>query len=312
MNDLSLPAEAVNYPDTSELEAEVERLRHQELFLDATEQVAHIGHCEWDYQSGSLKSCSNGYAGIFDQTVADIMQSQNTWDLMLNAVHPEDKTLYTESYNSQGEVGAHDIEYRILRNDGEVRFIYEIGMVEKGDDGKISSSFCLLQDITERKVYEQMLENRDAIAQQVEAITDIGHFTYDPITATYADLSEGLAKIHGATVDEYQSMVSSRADYIEDVHPEDQENLMQTYSRHEESGQKYSVEYRIHRSDGKMRWVREQGTALRSTSGDVVQSIGVVQDITQQTETEQSLREARDSLEAMVKRRAARVNSQTR
>ncbi|MDH3635364.1 MAG: diguanylate cyclase [Gammaproteobacteria bacterium] len=307
MNDLSLPAETKNYPDTSELEAEVERLRHQELFLDATEQVAHIGHCEWDYETGSLKSCSNGYAGIFDQTVAEIMQSQNAWDLMLNTVHPEDRALYTQSYNSQGNAGAHDIEYRILRNDGEVRFIYEIGMVEKGDNGKISSSFCLLQDITERRIYEQMLENRDAIAQQVEAITDIGHFTYDPITATYADLSEGLARIHGATVDEYQSMVSSRADYIEDVYPEDQENLMETYSRHEEDGQNYSVEYRIHRSDGEMRWVREQGTALRSASGDVVQSIGVVQDITQQTQTERSLREARDSLEAMVKTRTRKL-----
>ena len=307
MNDLSLPAGTKNYPHTSELEAEVERLRHQELFLDATEQVAHIGHCEWDYESGSLKSCSNGYAGIFDQTVTEIMQSQNTWDLMLNAVHPEDREAYTQSYNSQSDVGAHDIEYRILRNDGEVRFIYEIGMVEKGANGKISSSFCLLQDITERRVYEQKLENRDAIAQQVEAITDIGHFTYDPITASYVDLSEGLAKIHGATVDEYQSMVSSRADYIEDVHPEDQVNLMETYSRHESDGQKYSVEYRIHRSDGEMRWVREQGTALRSANGEVVQSIGVVQDITQQTQTEQSLREARDSLEAMVKSRTRKL-----
>ena len=307
MNDLSLSAETKNYPDTPELEAEVERLRHQELFLDATEQVAHIGHCQWDFGSGLLKSCSNGYAGIFNQTVTEILQSQNAWDLMLNVVHPEDRALYTESYNSQGDAGAHDIEYRILRNDGEVRFIYEIGMIEKDENGEISSSFCLLQDITERKVYEQKLEHRDAIAQQVEAITDIGHFTYDPITATYADLSEGFAKIHGSSVDEYQSMVSSRADYLEDVHPEDQVNLVEIYSRHEQDGEDYSVDYRIHRSDGEMRWVREQATALRSATGDVIQSIGVVQDITQQTQTEKSLREARDSLEAMVKSRTRKL-----
>jgi len=293
--------------DISELEAELERLRHQELFLDATEQVAHIGHCEWDYESGLLKSCSNGYAGIFNQTVAEIMQSQNSWDLMLNAVHPEDRAIYSQSYQSQGNDAAHDVEYRILRNDGEVRSIYEIGMVEYGEQGTVSSAFCLLQDITDRKAYEKKLENKDAIAQQVETITDIGHFIYDPITATYADLSEGFARIHGSKVEEYRSMVTSRSDYIEDVHPDDQATLIENYSRHEQEGSDYSVEYRIHRSDGEMRWVREQGTAVRSASGDVIQSIGVVQDITQQTRTEQSLREARDSLEAMVKSRTRKL-----
>lgn len=87
-----------NYLDTSELEAELERLRHQEFLLDATEQVAQIGHCEQDYETGLIKSCSNGYAGIFNQTVAEIMQSQNSWDLMLEVLHTEDRAFYTQSY----------------------------------------------------------------------------------------------------------------------------------------------------------------------------------------------------------------------
>jgi diguanylate cyclase (GGDEF)-like protein/PAS domain S-box-containing protein len=302
-----LSPETINHSDTARLEAELERLRHQELFLDATEQVAHIGHCEWDYETGFLKSCSNGYADIFNQTVAEIKQSQNSWDLMLNTVHPEDRALYTQSYQSQGSDGAHDVEYRILRNDGEVRYIYEIGMVEFGEAGKVSSAFCLLQDITERKIYQQRLEKRDAMARQVEAITDIGHFTYDLTRASYVDLSEGFAGIHGSAVDEYSSMVSTRTDYLEDVHPEDRVGLMETYNKHESDGEDYSVEYRIHRLDGEMRWVREQGTALRSPTGEVMQSIGVVQDITQQTQTEQNLREARDSLEAMVKSRTRKL-----
>ncbi len=292
--------------DTSELEAELERLRHQEMFLDATEQAAQIGHCEWDYETGLIKSCSNGYAGIFNQTVAEIMQSQNSWDLMLEVLPAEDRAFYTQSYELRKNEGSYDIEYRILRNDGEVRHIYEIGLVDKDKEGRIKSAFCLLQDITERKNYELKLENRDAMAQQVETITDIGHFTYAPTTASYDDLSEGLARIHGAAADEYQSMVSSRADYIEDVHLEDQENLMEIYRKHDADGEDYNVEYRIHRSDGEMRWIREQGTALRSSSGEL-RSIGVVQDITQQIVTEQNLRDSRDSLEAMVKSRTRKL-----
>ena len=301
-----MSTEMKSFLDTSELEAELERLRHQEMLLDATEQAAQIGHCDWDYETGLIKSCSNGYAAIFNQTVAEIMQSQNSWDLMLEVLHSEDRAFYTRSYEIRKNEGSYDVEYRILRNDGEVRHIYEIGLVNTDNEGQIKSAFCLLQDITERKNYELKLENRDAMAQQVEAITDIGHFTYAPTTESYDDLSEGVARIHGAAVDEYQSMVTSRADYIEDVHPEDQENLMQVYRKHDADGEDYNVEYRIHRSDGEMRWIREQGTALRSPSGEL-RSIGVVQDITQQIVTEQNLRDSRDSLEAMVKSRTRKL-----
>ncbi len=293
--------------ESAELEDELERLRHRELLLDATEQVAHIGHCEWDYENGYIKSCSDGYARIFNESVAQVLESQSSWDRVLDLIHPEDQQHYTRSYESQLQTGSHEVEYRIIRNDGEVRHIYETGTVEIDAEGKVSSAFGLLQDITERKIYQQDLENREALAQQVESITDIGHFIYDLTTETYIYISQGFARIHGVSVDEYMSMVSSRKDDIEDVHPDDYESLSEIYDSHQVNGTDLNVDYRIYRSDGEMRWIREQGTALLSASGEVIQSIGVLQDITEQTRIEQSLREARDTLEQMVKNRTRKL-----
>jgi diguanylate cyclase (GGDEF)-like protein len=56
-----------------------------------------------------------------------------------------------------------------------------------------------------------------------------------------------------------------------------------------------------------LRWIREQGTAVRSPTGEVIRSIGVIQDITRQYHTEQNLREARDTLESMVKSRTRKL-----
>ena len=293
--------------DPNDLVAELERLRHRESLLDATEQLAQIGHCEWDYESKCLKSCSDGYARIFNQTVDEVMESQGSWSQVLELIHPEDREIYTQSYESQKQTGTHEIEYRIIRNDGELRYIYETGAVEFTQDGKAVAAFGLLQDVTERKYHEQELENREALAQQVEAITDIGHFIYDLTTETYIYLSQGFARVHGVSVDEFMSMVASREDDVEDVHADDYARLMEVYDRHQENGEDFNVEYRIHRSDGAVRWIREQGTALRAPSGEVIQSIGVLQDVTEQIETEQSLREARDSLEVMVKRRTRKL-----
>jgi PAS domain S-box-containing protein len=226
---------------------------------------------------------------------------------MIETVHPDDREHYARSYESQMQDGRHEVEYRIVRNDGETRFIYETGTVEFDDQGKVSAAIGLLQDVTQRKLHQQALENREALAQQVEAITDIGHFIFDLVNETYIYISPGFARIHGVSVDEYMSMVNSRDDDIEDVHPDDYEALVAVYQRHKDEGEEFSVEYRIYRSDGELRWIREKGTSVRSASGEVIQSIGVLQDITEQTRIEQRLREARDSLEAMVKSRTRKL-----
>ena len=89
--------------------------------------------------------------------------------------------------------------------------------------------------------------------------------------------------------------------------PDDYERLAKVYEQHRHSGAEFNVAYRIYRSDGELRWIREQGTSLRSTSGEAIQSVGVIQDITGQQQTEQHLREARDNLESMVKNRTRKL-----
>ena len=304
-----MPGKKKNQMSANELEVELERLRHRELLLDATEQAAHIGHCEWDYDNYSIKSCSDGYARLFNQTVEQVLESQCSWDQVIAILHPEDRELYQQSYESQKQWGSHEVEYRIIRNDGEVRSIYEIGIADFDQDGKAGSAICLLQDITERKIYQQELENRDALAQQAEAVTDIGHFIYDLVTETYNYISPGFAKIHGVSVDDYQVMVKSREDDIEDVHPDDYQQVLKSCLRMQENGENLNMEYRIYRADGELRWIREQCMAVRSGGDKFSLSIGVMQDITEQKKIEQSLRDARDSLEAKVKSRTRKLAS---
>jgi diguanylate cyclase (GGDEF)-like protein len=56
----------------------------------------------------------------------------------------------------------------------------------------------------------------------------------------------------------------------------------------------------LQRGDGEVRWVREMGKALVMTHGIPEQTIGVLQDITEQKNTEQEIIKARDTLEQQV------------
>ena len=59
----------------------------------------------------------------------------------------------------------------------------------------------VVQDITVRVNREQELMLKDALANQAEAITDIGHFIYDEINEKYLFVSPGLANIYGREVE---------------------------------------------------------------------------------------------------------------
>jgi signal transduction histidine kinase len=105
------------------------------------------------------------------------------------------------------------------------------------------------------------------------------------------------------TVDEYLHRAESIEDDLADVYEEDLESLRDAYELRLNDKKDFSAEYRIIRPDGQLRWIREQGTVVENAAGKKIQSIGILQDITEQKNTEQSLREAKDSLESVVEDR---------
>ena len=290
-----------------ELQAEVQRLWHREAFFNATQEIANFGYCEWSYENHCIKFCTQNYANIFGMSIEEVIDSQSSWEKSIEQIHPDDRALYEKSYTEDLGAGSHEVEYRIFRKGGEIRYIKEIGVVVYATDGRSSGSVGLLQDITERKLRERDLENRDALTRQVEAITDIGHFIWDMNLNIYSFISPGFARIHGVTVDEYLQRVNSMHDDMADVHEDDRLNLSEAYREDRGPRDDYTVEYRIHRADGEIRWIREQSSITADEGQESKYMTGVIQDVTEQKIIEQSLRDARDSLEIAVQERTRQL-----
>ena len=289
------------------LQAELTRLWHREAFFDATQRIAQFGYCEWDYANDRIKTCTREYAQIFLMTVDEVIASQNCWEQVLLQIHPDDRQLYTDSYRQDLSAGSHVVEYRILRRDGEIRHLKEIGVVVYDEAGEITGSVGLLQDFTERKQREQELEYRDSMVQKMETITGVGYFIWDLEAEAYTYISPGFARIHGRTVDEYLQREESDEDHLVDVHKEDREILQDAYRRRLVEKEDVFAEYRLTRRDGQLRWIREQSTLVQNATSKTSQSIGILQDITEQKSLEQSLRDAKDSLGLIVDDRTRKL-----
>ena len=286
----------------------IEQLLQQYELLDATELIANMGHCHWDYTDNRLISCSEGYARIFNMSVEEVLDFQSDWQRNMAQIFPEDLERYLAAYYSQQETGHYTVEYRFRRNDGEIRWLREVGMLKYDDNENVVDAFAILQDITERVAHERNLEDQQALAQQVEAITDIGYFINDEEIDKFLYISDGYARIHGMTVDEFMRHVETTGDNLSPVYAEDRERLLAEIASYIENGDdNFESEYRIVKPNSEIIWLRERSKSRLKKNGRVKLTLGVVQDITEKRNYELNLRQARDSLEAMVTERTQQL-----
>lgn len=271
------------------LDAELARLRDLEKVINTTERLARIGHYEWDWDRDCLASCSAEYARIFSMTSPQIMKAQKSWKETLKTVHLEDRERYMRAVEAMSEDESLDIKFRIQLDDNSIKHIREIGIVTNDSARTGKFTFGILQDISEQVEQERELRYRDELAQQAESITDIGHFIYDELNKKYAHLSEGFVKIYGTTVDAYLSRVKSPGDNLVDVHPDDLMRVENEYQQYLKAAENYAIEFRIVRRNGQIRWVRKLSKARLVEGGKVLQTMGVIQDITHQVNREQEL-----------------------
>lgn len=76
------------------------------------------------------------------------------------------------------------------------------------------------------------------------------------------------------------------------MHRDDRDAARATIHAALETGWRYSVEYRIVRRNGAIRWVREHGTGIMGNEGEFVALEGFIQDITHSRQSERALLEA--------------------
>jgi len=135
---------------TERKHGEVE-LRQSREALERAQQVAHIGSWEWDVTTDRVGWSAELYR-IYGVTAASF---DGTFKSFISRVHPDDRELVQRSIGQALETcKSFRFEHRILRPDGEVRYLDARGECLPGSDGNTSLIRGTGQDITERKQAE--------------------------------------------------------------------------------------------------------------------------------------------------------------
>jgi formate hydrogenlyase transcriptional activator len=268
---------------------------------------------------------SPSFERVWGLKVEELYHNPRLWT---ETIHPEDRDRVVSTFSewiAGTKINYHDVEYRIVRPDGTIRWIHERGVLTRDKNGRPVEVSGISTDITTAKQAQQALENsfkeihllterlerenvslKHAEAKLRQDEEELRRMT-DAIPQTIVVLDLGGAPIYAnqATLD-YTGLT------IEDVlapglrerifHPDDLEKLRDEREAALARGLPFEAEQRALRKDGQYRWFLIRYNPFRNEQGQVIRWYATGTDIDDRVRAEERIRNENLALREQIDR----------
>jgi PAS domain S-box-containing protein len=185
----------------------------------------------------------------------------------------------------------------LRRKDGTVLWASVTSSPLVDPDGRFTGALGMVTDITDRKRAEQKLRESQASLEQAQAVAHMGSWVRDALNeGERIWWSKETMRIFGLEPAEFDGRVET---FFERVHPEDRDYVREASAATRREGRPHSLDHRIVRPDGSIRWVHESAEVVRDAAGQPLKMIGIVQDITESRRAAELLRESEGRYRAL-------------
>ncbi|MBF2028801.1 MAG: response regulator [Oscillatoriales cyanobacterium C42_A2020_001] len=270
------------------------RLREQEGLLRMALESARMGAWDWDILTGE-ENWSKEVAAIFGVD-AESEQSTQKYEDFLKRVHPEDKECLRQAEADTLERGKeYNVEYRIVREDGTLRWVNSRGNVLRDASDRPRLLTGITMDITARKQTEAALQEAEEKYRSIFENAADGIFQTTP-DGEYISANPALAEIYG--YDSPAALMMALSNQIEQrlyVDPHRRVEFMQLISQYDTV---IDFESQVYRQDGSIIWISENARAVRDEAGNLLHYEGTVKDISDRKHAADELFKAKETAEA--------------
>jgi len=203
------------------------------------------------------------------------------------AVHPDDRALVRASEERAEQTGHHDVIHRIVRPDGSVRHVHELAQAETDAAGKLLRLTGTVQDISERMLAEQALQESQAKLSGLFELSPLGIVLTD-MSGRYLEFNEAFRAICGYLAEELKKL-----DYWALTPQEYQEQEFSQLKYLNKTGRYGPYEKTYRQQNGNLIPVRLNGILVKDQTGKH-RIWSIVEDISDRKRIEQALIDARD------------------
>ena len=255
------------------------QLALQEIELRFHQLTENINEVFWMIipDSRDIMYISPAYDQIWGRSREDLYADASTW---IDAIHPQDRDRVRANIKLQSQQiesrGYCELEYRIVRPDGEVRWIRDRGFGVHNQQGIIYRFVGVAEDITERKQAQQALQESELRFRQLAENVREVFWVRDSERSDLIYISPAYEEIWGRSC---ASLYENPSSWLEAVHPLDLDSVMAAFKKQDEGG--FNREYRIVRPDGEVRWIHDRGFGVPDQNGILYRFVGIAEDITE-------------------------------
>jgi PAS domain S-box-containing protein len=269
---------------TQELDQRNQELERSEFCLAEGQRLAQMGSWGFD-PSGRYDYWSEELFRIYGLDPAD---GPPTLERYLACVHPQDREFMSETIKRMHEQHSGcDLKKRIIRPDGEVRYIRCVG-IPVVDNQVLKGFVGTAMDVTEQEELTQQLHRRQAYLAEAQRLSRTGSFGWRVPNGeiSWSDETYRIFEVERDTKPTVELV-------LERTHPEDRAKIQELIAQASQDGRDFEIEHRLFFPDGSVKNVHVVAHALTDGSGNV-EFVGAVMDVT-------AARQARSALETAFK-----------
>ncbi|MFC2121116.1 PAS domain S-box protein [Bacteroidota bacterium] len=209
-------------------------------------------------------------------------------------LHPDWKTHFETNFPALKKHGyAHNVNYKIRHKKGHYLDISFEGRIAYHPDGSFKQTYCVFQDITDKKLAEENLLKNQYYLSKAQEMGKIGTWELDIITNNLIWTDEAY-KIFGVQIGTKMTYEL----FLNTVHPDDRVFVHKKWSTALKK-EPYDIEHRL-LINGNIRWVRQKAEFEFDTKGEAIKAIGFSQDITERKQAEEELQDSKDYLDKII------------
>ena len=238
---------------------------------------AHVWSARPD---GSIDFINQRLLEFFGRSMEDILGWG--WDSL---VHPDDLTRVVGEWAAAVTTGEPmESEARLRRMDGDYRWLLIRNVPLRDKLGNIVSWYGTAIDIEERHRAEEALRQSQSYLVEAQRLSHTGSWAGAPGAGEIRYWSEECYRVLGFDPHGGQPLFET---FFQRIHPDDQARTLEQLESASREKREFEFDCRIVHPDGGIRDIHTVGHPVFSPSGDLVEFVGTVMDITEHRRAEE-------------------------